>query len=154
MAGRMALLVAVTVLWVIVAAGPAFCASGDQSLIARTAYFEARSDGSRGMLAVCFTIMNRLKAGTYGDTIREIVHRPAQFSVWLPGGAARRIRVDAHDPHYRLAIQAARLAMAGAVKDPSRGATHYHERSIRPGWARGMRRVAVVGRHVFLKLSP
>jgi spore germination cell wall hydrolase CwlJ-like protein len=149
MTGRGTALAALMILAAISA--PATASADAVTLMARTAYFEARSDGSRGMLAVCFTIMNRLKAGTHGDTIGEIVHRPAQFSVWLPGGAARRIGVDARDPHYRLALQAARLALAGAVKDPSHGSTYYHERSIRPGWARGMRRVAVVGRHVFLK---
>lgn len=149
MTGRNTALAALVILAALCLPTPAI--ASDVTLMARTAYFEARSDGSRGMLAVCFTIMNRLKAGTYGDTIGEIVRRPAQFSVWLPGGAARRGPVPADDPHYRLALQAARLALAGAVKDPSRGATHYHERSVRPGWVRGMRRVAVVGRHVFLK---
>lgn len=125
----------------------------DRRLMARTAYHEARSDGSRGMLAVCFVIVNRLKSGTFGDTIEEIVHRPAQFSVWLPGGAARHGPVPADDPHWLLALQAARLALSGAVRDPTNKATYYHERSIRPGWSGGMSRVAVVGRHVFLKPS-
>jgi N-acetylmuramoyl-L-alanine amidase len=138
-----------TALLSVMAASPAL--GSDQVLVARTAYFEARGDGSRGMLAVAFVIRNRLKAGTFGDTIEEIVHRPAQFSVWLPGGAARHGPVPADDPHWRLALQAARLALSGAVRDPTNKATYFHERSIRPDWSRGMRRVAAVGRHVFLK---
>jgi N-acetylmuramoyl-L-alanine amidase len=149
--GRSALQVAATVLWVVFAAAPALSAGDDQSLIARTAYHEARSDGFRGMLAVSFVVRNRLKAGTFGDSVREVVLSPAQFTVWNRGGAARRGRVKADDPHYRMALQAARLAMSGAVKDPSAGATYYHERSITPGWARGMRRVATVGSHAFFK---
>jgi len=142
------MLLATALISSVMAASPAL--GSDQFLMARTAYHEARSDGSRGMLGVCFVIMNRLKAGTFGDTIDEIVHRPAQFSVWLPGGAARG-PVPADDPHWRLALQAARLALSGAVRDPTNKATYYHERSIRPGWSRGMRRVAAIGRHVFLK---
>jgi N-acetylmuramoyl-L-alanine amidase len=155
MAGRAVLLVAVTVLWVIAAAHPALSAGGggysDQSLVARTVYFEARSEGFRGMLAVAFVIRNRLKAGGFGTTVAEVVRGPAQFSVWNRDGAARRGKVSADDPHYRMALQAARLALSGAVKDPTCSATYYHERSSRPAWARGMRRVATVGRHVFLR---
>lgn len=147
-------LVAVTVLWVIAAAAPALSAGGggdlDRSLIARTVYFEARSDGFRGMLAVAFVIRNRLRAGTFGDTVAAVVRSPAQFTVWNRGGAARRGEAPADDPSYRMALQAARLALSGAVKDPTNSATYYHERSIRPAWARGMRRVATVGRHIFL----
>jgi N-acetylmuramoyl-L-alanine amidase len=148
--GRSALLTAVTVLCVIFAVSPAL-AGDDQSLIARTAYHEARSDGFRGMLAVSFVIRNRLKAGAFGDTVAAVVLGPFQFTVWNRGGAARRGLVKADDPHYRMAQRAARLALSGAVKDPSGGATYYHERSITPGWARGMRRVATVGSHVFFK---
>jgi N-acetylmuramoyl-L-alanine amidase len=151
MAGRRALLAAVTVLCVACAATPAFGAGDDQSLIARTIFFEARSDGARGMLAVAFVIRNRLRAGTFGDTVAEVVRSPAQFSVWNRGGAARRGKVPADDPQWRQALQAARLAMAGAVKDPSRGATFYHEKSIRPAWSRSMRVTARVGSHVFLR---
>jgi N-acetylmuramoyl-L-alanine amidase len=156
MAGRGALLAAVTVLCVACAATPAFGAGDDQSLIARTlvartVYFEARSDGARGMLAVAFVIRNRLRAGSFGDTVAEVVRSPAQFSVWNRGGAARRGKVPADDPHWRQALQAARLAMAGAVKDPSRGATFYHEKSIGPAWSRSMRVTARVGSHVFLR---
>jgi N-acetylmuramoyl-L-alanine amidase len=126
-------------------------ARDDQSLIARTIYFEARSDGFRGMLAVAFVIRNRLAAGTFGDTVRAVIRSPAQFTVWNRGGRARSGAVPADDPHYRMALSAARLAGSGAVKDPSRGATHYHERSVRPAWARHMRVVARIGVHVFLR---
>lgn len=148
---RKALLAAVSALFVICATTPALGAGDDQSLVARTIYFESRSDGPRGMLAVAFVIRNRLHAGTFGASVRDVIHSPAQFTVWNRGGAARRGTVPANDPHYRMALTAARLALMGAVKDPSRGALHYHERSIRPAWSRGMRVVARVGSHVFLK---
>lgn len=144
-----ALRAALAVLVVMVLPVPAMGDSGER-LIAQTIYFEARSDGAAGMLAVAFVIRNRLRAGTFGDTVRDVVHSPAQFSVWDRGGAARTRKVPADDPNWRLALQAARLALSGAVKDPSRGATFYHERSINPAWSHGMRRVAVVGHHIFL----
>lgn len=146
-----ALLAALAVLAVLFLPGPALGESGEH-LMARTAYFEARSDGMPGMLAVCFVIRNRLKAGGFGDTVAAIVHSPAQFSVWNRGGAARRGKVRADDPHYILALRAARLALSGDV-DPSGGATYFHDRRMSPPprWSRGMRVVAHVGGHIFLK---
>lgn len=122
-----------------------------RSLIARTAYFEARSDGAAGMQAVAFVVVNRLNDGSFGDSAAAVVHQPAQFSVWNRGGAARRGKIPRDDPHYRLALRAASRALAGAIDDPSRGALYFHGRRIKPAWARGMRVTARIGHHVFLK---
>lgn len=124
---------------------------GGEQLMARTAYFEARSDGLPGMLAVCFVIRNRVRDGGWGDSVGEVVFSPAQFSVWSRGGSARRGKVRADDPHYILALRAARLALSGAVPDMSLGATYFHHRRMSPRWSRGMRVVARVGGHIFLK---
>lgn len=145
-----ALLAALAGLAVLFLPGPVLGDSSEQ-LVAKTAYHEARSDGLPGMLAVSFVVRNRLRAGTFGDSVREVVMARAQFTVWNRGGAARRVRIPADDPHYILALQAARLALSGAVKDPSGGATYFHGRRMSPPprWSRGMRVVARVGGHVF-----
>jgi N-acetylmuramoyl-L-alanine amidase len=145
-----ALRAALGVVAVLLLPGPALGDSGEQ-LMARTAYFEARSDGFRGMLAVSFVIRNRVRDGGWGDSVSEVVHSPAQFSVWSRGGAARHGKVRADDPHYILALRAARLALSGTAPDPSLGATYFHGRWMSPRWSRGMRVVARVGGHIFLK---
>jgi spore germination cell wall hydrolase CwlJ-like protein len=126
---------------------------GDVDLVAETAFYEARSEGFRGMSAVAHVIVNRHRKDpeAFGGSIREVVLRQAQFSVWNRGGAARRGNPRPGDEHYELARKAAWQAMTGVTKDPTGGATYYYERSIRPGWARRMVVTARIGRHVFLK---
>lgn len=51
--------------------------------MARTAWGEARGEGSRGMQAVINVIMNRVRAGSwYGATPKEVCTKKSQFSVW------------------------------------------------------------------------
>lgn len=126
---------------------PSPAAAHDVQLMARTAYFEARSDGARGMTAVCWVIKNR------GGAVRDVVHSPAQFSVWNRGGAARTTAIPAGDPHYKMALRAARQVIKGSVRDPTRGATHYHEVSMRPAWTGAMIRTVRIGRHIFYRLG-
>jgi spore germination cell wall hydrolase CwlJ-like protein len=42
--------------------------------------------------------------------------------------------------------------MAEALEDRTGGATHYHARQIRPGWAEGVNPSAVIGNHIFYQL--
>lgn len=150
-----AALAALAVLVALFAPWPSYAAS-ETTLMAKTAYFEARGDGFRAMLAVCFVIQNRLDhpQAAYGRTVRQVVNSPAQFSVWSPGDRqrARQKVLSPKDPLWVQAQRAARLVMAGRVKDSTRGATHFYERSIRkPEWARHMRVVALIGSHIFLR---
>lgn len=129
---------------------------GEISLLAKTAYFEARGDGALGMLSVCFVVLNRLKQQPeyFGSTISQVVRRPAQFSVWSPGArrGGAKARVDVQDPFYVLALWAALTAITDASSDPTKGATYFFARTMSPppAWVRGKVITARIGGHVFL----
>ncbi|HEX5960820.1 MAG TPA: cell wall hydrolase [Rhodanobacteraceae bacterium] len=53
----------------------------DQTCLAATVYMEARSQPTRGQLAVAEVAMDRLDMGRYGDTICEVVTAPRQFAL-------------------------------------------------------------------------
>jgi N-acetylmuramoyl-L-alanine amidase len=127
---------------------PATAVARDAAIMAKTAYHEARSDGDRGMLAVCLVIRNR---GGKSGKVRDVVRKPSQFSVWSEGGAARKTVIPAKDPHYAKALRVARRVLAGKVRDITRGATHYHEVSIRPAWAKRLTPTVRIGRHQFYR---
>jgi N-acetylmuramoyl-L-alanine amidase len=132
-------------------ATPVDARTNEIDILARTAYFEARSEGSKGMLAVAFVVRNRLQLGTFGKSVEEVVQSPAQFSVWLPAGHARRKHIPVDDPDWALARQAAKLALAGAVADPTKGSVFYHEKSVTPHWAHEKQFVLTLGRHRFYR---
>jgi N-acetylmuramoyl-L-alanine amidase len=120
------------------------------TLMAITAYYEARGDGVHGMRAVCHVIKNRMRARP-GSTIASVVLEPAQFSVWNRGGPARRKTPRPNDPAFKEALEVARMVMLGEVWDFTQGALYFHERSIKPSWTKKMRVTAVVGRHVYYR---
>ncbi|MBX3454830.1 cell wall hydrolase [Ferrovibrio sp.] len=121
-------------------------------VLARTLWGEARGEGEAGMAAVAAVIVNRARRpGWWGRDIVEVCLRPWQFSCWNAGDPNRDklLRVGAIDNSFAAALRIARLALAGALPDPTHGATHYHAADILPGWARGHEPCARIGRHVF-----
>lgn len=53
----------------------------DQTCLAATVYMEARSQPTRGQLAVAEVALDRLDMGRYGNTICDVVTSPHQFAL-------------------------------------------------------------------------
>ncbi|HEX7325096.1 MAG TPA: cell wall hydrolase [Rhodanobacteraceae bacterium] len=53
----------------------------NQTCLAATVYMEARSQPTRGQLAVAEVALDRLDMGRYGNTICDVVTAPHQFAV-------------------------------------------------------------------------
>ena len=97
MRGRpQALLVAtcMAVLCLAAATGASDNTSESESLrcLALTVYWESRSEGRDGMLAVGWVVLNRLRGGGYPNTVCAIVrqggeHKGCQFSYWCDGAS-------------------------------------------------------------------
>lgn len=126
----------------------------DLELIARTVWGEARGEGQVGMEAVTSVIFNRLLDRRWGKTITEVVKQPFQFSVWNRADPNRwkATNVNESNKEYRMAVAIARRAAEAKLEDRTKGANHYHARSITPRWADSRRVTARIGRHVFYKL--
>jgi N-acetylmuramoyl-L-alanine amidase len=129
--------------------------------LARTVWGEARGEGSSGMQAVAFVILNRVshaqKMGGYwwGNTILEVCHKPFQFSCWNKEDPNYRklLSVDEkEDIYFATARRVCARAKLGFLKDPTCGATHYHTRGISPKWAKDKKPCALIGKHIFYKL--
>ena len=122
-------------------------------------YYEARDDGRAGWNAVGHVTLNRwhralqVRAGT---TLCDIVyagarhgHRHCQFS-WACHGKVKAKTEDAEaakilDLSYRL--------LRENLKDPTDGATYFHEKRVHPRWARDGTaiRTASIGHHYFYR---
>lgn len=118
---------------------------------------EASGEGSDGMLAVAFVLLNRQKLGRWGDNLAQVVLAPDQFSCWNTGDPNRKrmAAMKNDDP----VIQAASLALAKALagaEDPTGGATYYYSVSmpLRPSWAATGQYVTQIGKHRFYKDVP
>lgn len=130
-------------------------------VLARTIWGEARGEGSAGMNAVAGVILNRVKIAEengkfwWGNNIIQVCQKPYQFSCWNRSDPNFRVlqEVTENDVYFASAVRIARRAVADVLDDVTNGATHYHEQSVAPYWAKGEKPCAVIGRHKFYRIG-
>ena len=135
---------------------------GDQSArekhcLAEAIYFEARGEPEEGQAAVAQVVLNRVSSGLYPSSICGVVfqnrshYHACQFSFACEGRSLRITEPDAWATAKRIANEVTAgktyLADVGA-------ATHYHADYVRPYWAHRIKRMDVIGHHIFYKLRP
>lgn len=110
-------------------------------------YHEARGESLEGQIAVGHVVLNR--AERRGKTAKEIVLQPMQFS-WHNGDQYPPIKEYAA---LFAATQAAEAVITERLEGKTLGgADHYFADYIAmPSWAKDMKQVAKIGRHIFLR---
>jgi spore germination cell wall hydrolase CwlJ-like protein len=121
--------------------------AADMEYVVKTACAEARGLERREMEAVAHVIINRYESGRY-RSMRDVVLEPGQFNVWR-GGHIRGCGSETEKA--RKAVENA-VAEAEAGIDPTFGATHFHNHSVRPRWAKRAKSRIVIGKHVFYRI--
>ena len=132
-------------------------------VLARTMWGEARGepDPEAALAAVAQVVLDRVARQTYwGCTVETVCRKPFQFSCWNPldPNLPQLMTVTRDDARFALACRLADKLLAQNPlqrirDDPTRGATHYHARSLspRPRWARGHDTCASIGHHMFYR---
>ena len=135
----------------------------DRDVLARTLWGEARGESLAGMVAVAWTIRNRVNDGKskswWGEGYAGVCLKPYQFSCW-----------NKNDPNFPFlsgakpipvaemakAVMVAIAVMDGAYPDPTGGATHYYATTMpkAPAWAAKAKQTLKLGHHVFFKDVP
>jgi spore germination cell wall hydrolase CwlJ-like protein len=131
--------------------------SKEQRCLAEAVYYEARSEPVEGQAAVAQVVLNRVKSGLYPSSICGVVyqnrhrHLACQFTFACEGKALRIRDAESWDRAKRVA--SAVLEGKTYLADVG-GATHYHADYVKPYWARRLKKMDVIGRHIFYKLKP
>jgi len=129
----------------------------EQRCLAEAVYYEARSEPVEGQAAVAQVVLNRVKSGLYPSSICGVVyqnrhrHLACQFT-FACEGKALRIR-DSESWERAKRVASAVLEGKTYLADVG-GATHYHADYVRPSWSRRLKKMDVIGRHIFYKLKP
>jgi spore germination cell wall hydrolase CwlJ-like protein len=125
--------------------------------LAQAVYFEARSEPESGQAAVAQVVLNRVASGLYPSTICGVVfqnhtwHDACQFSFTCDGHSLRINEPEA----WRTATRIANDVLNGTTYVAGvGGATHYHANYVRPRWARYLKKMDVIGHHIFYELRP
>jgi N-acetylmuramoyl-L-alanine amidase len=120
--------------------------------LALALYWEAKSEGREGMLAVASVVLNRVAHPAFPSSVCAVVTQggeqpPCQFSWWCDGKSDRPTDARA----WSLAHRLAKKALADPPRDRTRGALFFHNTSISTPWLRKRVRTAQIGRHVFYR---
>ncbi|RYE60852.1 MAG: cell wall hydrolase [Oxalobacteraceae bacterium] len=135
----------------------------DRDVLARTLWGEARGEGLAGMVAVAWTIRNRVDDGKdkswWGEGYAGVCQKPYQFSCWNRNDPNYPFLNGARQIPFRELAQcliAADQVIDGRVPDPTSGATHYYATTMlkAPDWAAKAKRTLKLGNHVFFRDVP
>lgn len=129
----------------------------EERCLAEAVYFEARSEPEEGRAAVAQVVLNRVKSGLYPSTVCGVVYQnrarkfACQFSFACEGKALKITEAES----WKSAVRIAREVTFGQTYNAEvGGATHYHANYVRPFWAKRLKKMDVIGRHIFYKLKP
>lgn len=124
----------------------------EQRCLAEAIYFEARSEAEDGRAAIAQVVLNRVKSGIYPGSVCGVVYQnrhrklSCQFTFACEGKALRVTEPES----WEAAVRIARDVYEGKIYLAEVGAsTHYHADYVRPHWAKKLKKMDVIGRHVF-----
>ena len=122
----------------------------DVECLAYYIFREAGTLSENAQLAVGQVHVNRLKEGTWGDTMCKVVYSPHQFS-WT-----NEKPVQWSPQQYDKYMKEAKALMTGlrVKKLASEEILHYHATYVHPKWAKQGEMVAQAGAHLFYKNVP
>jgi len=122
---------------------------------------EGRGEPKESKAAIAWVIRNRwIKNGLvmrYGDTIKEVILKPLQFSCFNHFDPNRKklfnpLQYDTFEV-WAECFEIAEKVHTEEISDPTNGATHYHHKDMKvhPKWTEKMIKTAEIGSHIFYK---
>ena len=114
-------------------------------------HYEARGEGTKGMIAVANVILNRVNHSQFPDTICEVVKqrhkKTCQFS-WVCNPTTTRKEPNISFSARLIAYEA---VINRSLRDVTNGALFFHTTAISPVWSATKRMTARIGNHLFYK---
>ena len=116
-------------------------------------YFEARGESLRGIFGVAEVIMNRVDDPRYPNSVCGVVNQGtgAKFRCQFTYTCDGRPEHMTDDKARKMVGKVARLMLDGAPRGLTKGATHYHTKSVKPKWSKVFPRTTTIGFHHFYR---
>lgn len=126
----------------------------ERDCLSTAVYFEARGEPEEGQIAVAQVVLNRVASTHYPDNVCDVVYQNhnrrnrCQFSFACDGHSDKPKNHRAWRKAKRVATDV--LAERKSIRE-IKTATHYHAEYVTPYWAPKMKRLKMIGRHVFFE---
>lgn len=117
------------------------------SLLAEAIVYETRGEPDIGKVAVAHVILNRKQDPRWGNSIRDVIHQPRQFSYLKD----KHKQTPPTNSDWITARKIAHGVISGTISNPVGEATHYHAARVKPKWAKKLEPVAKIGQHIFYR---
>jgi N-acetylmuramoyl-L-alanine amidase len=123
-----------------------------RTCLAHTVYWEAKSEGREGMIAVGWVVLNRQNHEEFPPTLCGVVYEggetpPCQFSWWCDGKSDQPREPE----NWALAREVADLLLTEPPPDPTNGALFFHSADIDVPWRVNRTRTAMIGNHIYYR---
>ncbi|MCP2669790.1 cell wall hydrolase [Maricaulaceae bacterium EIL42A08] len=131
----------------------AHLAARERQCMAEAIYYEARSEGLSGQMAVAEVIMNRVRHSAYPNTVCDVVYQGSerttgcQFTFTCDGSMERA----PYGRGWARSQLVAEHALMGFARPVTNRATHYHTTEVDPYWNDSLVRTRKIGSHVFYR---
>ena len=135
--------------------------------LAKNMYYEARSQGTAGQLAVSAVVLNRVNDSRFPNSVCEVIFQGPTKESWRKNGTFYPIRNKCqfswycdglsdepkNDKVWKKVLDLSKLIMHNSIQfvDITDGATHYHADYVKPDWAKTKTRTTEIGDHIFYK---
>ena len=135
--------------------------------LAHNMYFEARGQGSAGLLAVSSVVLNRVKDSRFPNTICEVVKQGPTRESWQKDGTFIPVRhkcqfswycdgksdVPKDKKTYNRLLEIAKSLVYDKLPfiDITDGALFYHADYVKPDWAKTKTKTVEIQDHIFYK---
>ncbi|HVL22395.1 MAG TPA: cell wall hydrolase [Amaricoccus sp.] len=127
----------------------------DQDCLAQAIYFESRGEPLDGQVAVAEVVLNRVDDRRFPKSVCGVTRQGAgsgrgcQFSYACDGRPDVMKNGEARVRSEKLAA----VMLGGHPRTVTDGATYFHTRGVRPGWAGRMTRTVSIGHHYFYRAA-
>lgn len=121
----------------------------DRDVAIRTIIGEAGNQPALGQSAVAHVLLNRLNAGSYGNSLSSVALAPNQFDAWRQQGQSLA-KIDPNSAQYQQVGKTFDDAAQANSDDPTNGATHFLNPALvqkMPKWTNGAG--LAIGDHTF-----
>jgi len=135
--------------------------------LAKNMYYEARNQGTAGLLAVVSVVLNRVNDSRFPNSICEVIKQGPIRASWKRDGTYYPIKHRCQFSWYcdgksdnpkEIRLYEKYLSLAEGILnneipflDITDGATFYHADYVTPGWAKTKHRTIEIEDHIFYK---
>ncbi len=121
--------------------------------LAEAVYYEARSESTKGQVAVAEVVLNRVRSPHFPKTVCGVVFQGqdrdtgCQFTFTCDGSKRHAPTGEAWERARAVALHVA----MGLAKPVTNKATHYHTDYVDPYWSASLVETAEIGTHIFYR---